>query len=346
MDNDKDKNKEEEGQQPTTPPETTPEADEGKPKEEELPDKPEEGANPQKEGGDEGEPGGDGQGADPKPKVEDPKPQGDGDQGTDPNRPLRYIPLKKHHEDIEKAKNTAREEATAEAQARIKELERMLGSGDGKTPTKEELDERIQLHADKYGMDPQEVRELLELMPRSENGESVPKEALAAFTAFMDEQKLKSEQEHDAREWSEVAIPAIKRLYPNATEDQLKKAYEVLDPIAHSEEGHKYKYSFIVFENQDQIKDIFSGSTEAEPPKDKITAEGARMGNGANNTLTAKDFEVDNPNFSLLDSLNSEEQKTSILKDMSAGTYQKYLSHIEKKQSVSVLRGDRKIELK
>lgn len=286
------------------------------------------------------------------------KPQDDPDNNRFQERPQRYIPLKKY-EDEKKDWN----ERASTAEEKVNELTAILqklnpdqkGSGTGDDPDDmpEINAEALQDYADKHAMDPDMVKDMIPLLLPilkakanvgvNEKAPNLTKKDIEVVTNFISSQKEADEKAFDEKEWNEVAIPSLKKLYPDATDDQLKKAQEVLDPIAHSDEGRKYKYGYIVFDNQDALKSIFDKTDKENKPA--AGPEHGQMGKGGPSSVTAKDFEGDKPDFTLLDTLEVDD-KRKIIKGMSTSTYQKFITYESSKGGLEINRGGRKISLK
>lgn len=246
-------------------------------------------------------------------------------------RPVAYIPLKKYHEE------------TGELKKKITELEALVSKPDSKGPVTID-DDAIQAYADKYGMETEAVVDLLALLPKPETAMSP--DALKEFNSIVEGEKARKAKEYETKDWNENAVPTLKELFPTATEAQLKKAQEFLDPIAHTEEGVNQGYDFIVFKNKSNLASIF-GTTEETPkvPTTKATLETGKLGTGNPQRLTAQDFSTENPDFSLLDQLSPEDKK-SLVKGFDVPTYKKYLTNISKNTPLEVNRDGKKILLK
>lgn len=250
-------------------------------------------------------------------------------------RPVAFIPLKKYHDE------------TRELKAKITELEAIVAKPATATAPAEVNVAAMEAWAEKNGLDPESVPELIALLPKPNTGVTMTPEALEEFNKIVNTNKETARQEFEKKDWQDNALPTIKELFPTATEDQLKAAQEFLDPISHSEEGVNMKYSSIVFENRKELAKIFSAepAKPVEAPKDKSTLEHGRNGAGAPARLTVKDFAGDTPDFSILDDI-SPEDKTALVKSFEGPTYKKYLAHVAKNQPLEVNRGGKKILLK
>lgn len=248
-------------------------------------------------------------------------------------RPVAYIPLKKYHEE------------TGELKKKITELEAIVAN---KTPEDKgpfQVDSaKIQAYADKHGIDPEEVLDLLALLPKPESGITMSKEDLEEFNKIVTTSKDQARIEFEKKDWLENAVPTIKELFPTATEEQIKAAQVLLDPIAHTEEGVNQGYDYIVFKNKSKLAEIFKAATPAAPTS-KATLEPGKNGAGSPTRLTVKDFAGENPDFSVLEDL-SPEDKGSIVKSFEGNTYKKYLAHVAAKQPLEVNRGGKKVFLK
>lgn len=250
-------------------------------------------------------------------------------------RPVAFIPLKKYHEE------------TRDLKAKITELEALVAKPATATAPAEVNVAAMEAWAEKNGLDPDSIPELIALLPKPESGITMSKEALEEFNKIVNTNKETQRQEFEKKDWQDNAVPTIKELFPNATEEQLKAAQEFLDPIAHTEEGVNQGYDFIVFKNKNNLAKIFSTepAKPADVPRNKATLETGKNGAGSPQRLTVKDFAGDNPDFTVLNDL-SPEDKSAITKSFEGSTYKKYLSFVASNQPLEVNRGGKKILLK
>lgn len=287
---------------------------------------------------------------DPDPKP-DPQPVTDTKEPVvDPTktpRPEAYIPLPKYHAekaDWEKKANDA-EEGKRLAEAKVAELTALAGQKDGA-----KKDEDIEEFMDATGFDRETVDKLLNLATkRLSTGQpalsSEQLEAVEKATAIVKEAELETAFN---TEFDSMGAPTIKKLFPNATDEQLAKAKEHLDKIAHTAENRDKPLDLLIFRGQEDIAKIFEGDPAAEVQKDKKTIEATRPGGGKPMALTSKDFDSETADFGALADLDAAE-RSKVIKGFSNTTYQRFLAYAKSQETgggVEVMRNGRKVVLK
>lgn len=249
-------------------------------------------------------------------------------------RPVAYIPLPKYHAEI-KAKDD-----------KIKELEALVAKPAPITPATAKVDAAaIQAYADKHGMEPDAVQDLIALLPKPESGAAMAPEALEEFNRIVKEDRDRKAAAFEEKDWTENALPTLKELFPSITDEQVKKAQALLDPIAHTEDGVNLGYDFLVFKNKGEIAKLLEDPAAPAAPQNKVTLERGKLGAGSPTRLTAKDFSDDKPDFSMLDSLSPEDQ-SALVNSFDSKAYKSFLVYKSTTAPLEVMRGGAKIKLK
>lgn len=262
-----------------------------------------------------------------KPVVPDPKP-------AEPvNRPATFIPVDKYTNE-KKAWNTEK----AELQQKIADLE---AAGQG-TPA--QVANNIEELALEYDADPKFIEKLVSLAREGMENSTEHRELLQQMQNTHAQNK---EVEAYEAEFAEDAVPQLKRMYPNATQEQLDMAKKVLWEPSHTEANAKTKLRHIVVDIQEQLDGIFvTSEPEAprEPEPNMHGMESRKPGAGAPSALTASDFKG-KKDFSELDSMNPEQSRQIVL-DMDGATYSDYINYHKSKSDLTVFRNGRKVNLK
>lgn len=253
---------------------------------------------------------------------------------TTKKRPKKYIPIPQFQEEKRK-----RQEAEEERDRLKQQLEGISETEEG---SKAEED-AVKAFAEEHGLDEKQVKGLLDLA-RAQVG--IPKARLDAISKIEEQQKQdeqrrqeKAAQEAFESEFKDTVIPALKEKYPNATDDEIADAKELMDELAHSPKFHKYDLDYILFKKGKEIGKLFS-TTKTK------TAEKTGMGKNTDKTkeLDAKYFE-DKNDFTELQELDAT-QREKILADMSPETYVKYGNWFKQNEkSFEVNRGGKRVKV-
>lgn len=279
----------------------------------------------------------------PKTEGKTPSPSTDtNEQGK--KRQVRYIPIDKYQDDKKKWETT--EQALAEANARIAELENGNRPAGAQKKDKEAI---IKNFAERYAMEEDDVKELLSLQ---DAGESIPPELVETMQVMQREKADREEAEYFNKEWTPIENK-LRAKYPGATPEQLKQARDTIDKLAHTEAFIDKELGYVVYQNDTDISKIFT--TEANPndnktpnpdPAPRRSVESSRPA-GSKSTLTAADFR-DKTDFSEFTAMEQSEVK-SIIKDMDPKTYRNYIAWETQRTNnggLTVTRNGQKVVLK
>lgn len=261
----------------------------------------------------------------PQPKVE---------------RPEAYIPMPKY---INEKKDW--ESKLNEANLKIVELTKIATQNEGT-----EKDEDIEEFMAKTGFDRETVEGFVNIAKkRLEKGQTAlsPEqlESVERATAIVKEADLELAFNEEFKNFGE---PEIKKMYPTASEEQLKQVRNHLDKVAHTADNRDKPLDFLIYKNKEEIAKIFVAPTEPAPPLNKKTMETSRLGQGQQVSLTASDFREGKTSFSALADLD-QSVRSEIIKNFDTKTYQEFLQYAKSQENgggVEVMRNGRKVVLK
>lgn len=285
----------------------------------------------------------------PTPPVEPPvAPDGTQPPADEPpvNRPAAYIPLKKYHDEKTEWSNKAEtaEQRAVIAEARVKELEGIASTQNGADKDKD-IEEFMAL----TGFDRETVDGFLTLAEkRFSKGESMSPEERAAVAKATDIVREAELESAFNTEFTTYGEPEIIKAFPDAKPEQILKAKEELDKIAHTAENKDKPLDFLIYKNKETLAPLFAAAPEPVPPATRRTVESSRIGNGRATTLTAADFSGNDADFSLLGDMEASE-RSKIIQKMDARTYSKFIQYAKDNSNdggVVVTRGGRKVILK
>ena len=183
----------------------------------------------------------------------------DADGKTDPGKVERKPRAKAVPYDLLKAEREKTKQMRAELDTVIATVETLKAEKGQDAKAKEEIDEiekEAEALAAEMGLDNPEMdaKSLAAIMRRTlaiverRNAGKLPKE-LESKKALLDkleeDQKIQAETASFTNEWND-ALPAIKKLFPNAGDAQLAEAKDALDKLAHSKDFHTYALEDIV----------------------------------------------------------------------------------------------------
>lgn len=268
-------------------------------------------------------------------------------EGEKPDRPVAYIPIPKYKAEKKEWEDTvaSKETALAEANKKIEELTLLTQKPEG---TNKDAD--IEAFMEKTGFDRETVDGLLDLAKsRISTGQAAlsPEqlEAVEKATQIVKEAELEVAFNE---EFTSKAEPELKKLYPDATPEQLVAVKKFLDPIAHTIDNKDKGLDFIIFKNKEEIAKLFEAPAptvdDAQP--DKKTIESTRPGAGKPVSLTASDFKAADADFGLLGDLD-QGVRAQIIKDFDSGTYARYIQYAKNQTpGVEVMRNGSRVILK
>lgn len=129
--------------------------------------------------------------------------------------------------------------------------------------TTQETEDDIAKLAEELDFDPEKTRRIIEVARKGVKTLSEDDEALLAEVKTMREERQKFLEDTEQKEIFEAewkqAFPELRKQFPNATEEQIQKAKDELDELAHSEKYHDKDIDYILFKEKDAIgKTLFS----------------------------------------------------------------------------------------
>lgn len=269
--------------------------------------------------------------AEDKPLVQEPKKE---------ERPATYIPMPKYLAEKDEWQKTQAE--LAEANRKIEELTILANQKDGV-----QKDDDIEAYMAETGFDRETVDGLLKLIEKRVNkGEVMTPEEREAVTTATELVKEANIEAAFNVEFKDVGVPTIEKMFPNATPEQIEKAKDELDEIAHTKGNHDKSLDYLIFKNQDKLKDIFTVEPDAPEPQTKRAMETSRIGSGKPSNFSASDFKDGKTDFAVLGELDPS-VRSQIIKDMDTKTYTSFIQFAKKEsEGIQVMRDGRKITLK
>lgn len=241
--------------------------------------------------------------ADTPPSGEDlGKPNGD----ETPNRPEKYIPIPQYVSEKKQWNETK-----VAYEKRIAELEAIKNS----VPDSNKSEEAIKKYAETYGVDEQSVRDLVSIVSKPEKQEK-KEEQTPTLTpeqqAQIEEAQIIKADKLYEEEFSNVGTPALLKLYPKASTEQLQTAKKELEMLATTKEYLDKPLDYIVWKEQEKLGKLFVVVSPRGISQGKSTSE-------HNTELTADDFK-NATDFTALFALPME-KRDEIVKKMDGSTY-------------------------
>ncbi len=275
----------------------------------------------------------------PKEKKEEEDDEEDDDDAPPPaqekkpkaSRPERYIPIDQYTDEKDKWNSTIKEQAD-----KITELEKIANlNQDSK-----KFEDAVKKYAEKHNCDEdiaraeiEKVRDIIDFTSPTEKKAEEKNEEKPARTPeeeqlILDGQLAKAEKQYN-EEFTTLAVPEIKDLFPTVTSEQLEVMREELMRLATIKKYLDKDLDYIVFKEQEALGEILNAKAERKGP------EATRPPQKGKQTYTVQDFESGKTPFSELESLSTEE-RDKIVKAMSTKTWDRYIHHIGQNEELSV----------
>jgi hypothetical protein len=272
----------------------------------------------------------------PEPVKQEPEPK------KDPvERPQRFIPIPKYKEEKKTWEDRAlkAEQERDEALKKKAELEAIAAT----TQSKDEEEEAITKFCEENDMEVGAVKGLMKLLNKGESIDKKDIDNAAVVPVKPDEIKAPSQEDIVAsfNKEFESFTPDIKKIYPDANEEQIKEAQKVMDEFAHSPSFNRYPLSHILAIKKGDFDLIFGKSQE----RDGI--EGGRGTGKQSVGLSANDFSPDASgayDFSVLHSMQDGETKQAFIDGLSTdrpkvgvlSPFEAYIKDLEEKKEYGV----------
>ena len=215
--------------------------------------------------------------ADTTPEVSEPAQPAEEDSTPAPERPVRYIPM-------DKWKDTK-----AKWEQREQDLLNQLEEAKQAQPPQATEQDLVKQFAEEHDLNEDQVRGLVNIVNQTSGLSDTDKELLQSLRQQQLDADLDAkDQQYFEQEFNDVALPALKSVYPNATDSQLKAAKDFIDEVSHSEEFHTMKMQHIIQLNTDKIGALFgSDGTPSAPVR---TSEAARSTSHRQAPLSVSDI--------------------------------------------------------
>lgn len=245
----------------------------------------------------------------PEPAKTEPEPKKENQE-----RPQRFIPIPKYREEKKVWEDRAvkAEQERDEALKKKAELEAIAAT----IQSKDEEEEALTKFCEENDMEVGAVKGLMTLLGK---GKTIDKKDIdnAAVEPVKPEEVSLPKQEDIIASFNkefESFTPDIKKMYPDANEDQIKEAQKVMDEFAHSSSFNRYPLSHILAIKKNDFDLILGRSQE----RDGI--EGGRGTGRQAVSLTANDFSPDASgayDFSTLHSMQDGDAKQTLIDGLS-----------------------------
>lgn len=258
----------------------------------------------------------------PKEPVVDPKDQKpeDDEDLKKPSRPEKYIPIKQYTSEKEQWKETLSK--------KDQEIADLRAIADSKPDSKKE-DSLKKEYMEKYGVDEETATAEIERVRFvNEHGKEKvePKKLETSPTPLLTaEQQAKIEKAEQIeavelfnQEYLNDAVPQLKTMFPNATQEQLEKAKGEMEKLATTSKYLDKSLDFIAFKERQALAEIFAGSRKGP--------ENGRPSQKGNTSYTSSDFDKGKTPFSELDSLPPDE-RNEIVKGFNIKTWDAYVHY-------------------
>ena len=308
---------------------------------------------------------GEGEGDDKKKreviKPEEEKPEDGDDSDEDDNgEPLPkdkpHIPVKKYTDEKRawKEEKAKLEKQALELQQQLEEKDTKIAEFTALTEKKPEVegtkayDAEVKKFADKYSMDEEDVKGLLDAISKNQKPQT---EVLDANTKkLLEDLQLNQIKTAFDDEFKAEAIPVINEMYPDATPEQIEKIKAALDKESHLPANANKELGYLLFINKKSYAE-FVKKDDKDGKVEKVTKKGMEtsrriVGDKPGEGLTAKDFVGGKTDFSVLNDLDPT-QANKIVSGFDVDTYEAWKSHVSSTQEgVTVNRNGKKIILK
>jgi hypothetical protein len=170
--------------------------------------------------------------------------------------------------DFKAYKKELREELQSDYDKKIEELKAEYEKAKPNETVTTNLEEDIAKLAAEKEIDPEVLKNIIDIARKGV--ETSPEDkALLEQVKVMQAEREEFEQKQIFETEFKAVLPTLKEQFPNASEEQIEKAKELLDEISHTEKYHDKDIDYVVFKEKEQLaKVLFS-------PK-KATFESAR----------------------------------------------------------------------
>jgi hypothetical protein len=258
-------------------------------------------------------------------------PPADDDQGNKrPSRPEKYIPIAQY---VEEKKGWQKDKE------RVVELEAIVNGKKGSEKTEVAVKE----YAEKYGVSEDSIKDLVSTIKAefASDQKSVATEDKASRLTPEEQQIIDDANQIKAanlfsKEFTDLALPELKKAHPEATPEQLSAAKAEIERLSCTKAYLDKSLDYVVFKESSLLSKIFAPTRKGPEGRGTSPASGSV-------SLTASDFKEGKTPFVELSKLSSSEQE-KIVNDMDIPTYDKYSRWIEQNDELVINRGGRKIK--
>lgn len=159
------------------------------------------------------------------------------------------IPPKEYKE----IKDNLRVELQKDFDEKLEKMREEMGKKAPDEKKSDVLEDDVKALAEKLDFDPEKVRLILETARKGLELSEEDKQALEEFKSSKSQREEKEQETIFNDEWSTLPIKAQ---FPNASDEQLAKAKETMDELAHSEKYHDADMDYILFKEKETFDKI------------------------------------------------------------------------------------------
>lgn len=251
---------------------------------------------------------------------EDEKKEGDDseEEKPTPTRPERYIPIPKHKQALQE-----KDDEIAKLNSELEVVRKESGQTKTEQEKAKDLDteKQIEAYAEKHGMTVDAVKDLRELLGTRDN--VLTPEQQAAIERSQQREREEADAQQFNTEFERDVVSLIKKRYPNATEEAIKQAKEVLDEEAHTSLYAKTPLRAV-------FRDIEEGSlnTILNVPKKKTSESSGGGGDKRRGGSTPQEL-----SFAELSELDENSpEKVEAIRGMEPDTFEEYTRFVEDRE--------------
>lgn len=256
------------------------------------------------------------------PPVADPPEDPPTDPPAPAQRPEKYIPVAKYTSE------------KRDWQQKVDDLTRDLEAANASRGQARE--DAIKAFADEHGISEENVRSLVE-KAGTDRKEGSPELTDELKTQLQQAEIVLAEKAYDT-EFNSVAVPELKKQFPNATDAQLAAAKAEIEKLATTQEFLDKPLDFVIYKNAKDLAPLFAAQQQRKGPEQARQAP-----EHGTQDYTADDFKDGKTSFEELMKLPPEKQSV-IMEAMDIPTYDQFKRYVTTNDKLQINRGGKKIE--
>lgn len=172
---------------------------------------------------------------------------------TDPKDEPKQVSVKEEPVDPKEYKDyktKLREELQSDFDQKLEKLkEEMSKTAPNETKT-DDLEEEVAKLAKDLDFDPDKIKKIIEV---ARKGMELSAEDKLTLQNIKEQKEVQEQEKIFNEEWQTLPL---KEQFPNASKEQLDKAKETMDELAHSEKYHDMDMDYILFKEKDKFSEI------------------------------------------------------------------------------------------